>query len=80
MSNIWQNFNKSAQILITVLVVILGGSVYHSCSSESAIDKWRTDFNEFRENAQKSAQKLSDSLQVYQSPPVNPLSIRMWPN
>ncbi len=62
MSNIWSNFNKSAQILITILVVVLGVSLWHSCSSESAIDKWRTDFAEFRENAQTSAQVLTDSL------------------
>ncbi len=62
MSNMWQNFNKSAQIAITVLVVILAGSVYHSCASESAIDRWRDDFNEFRENAQLSAVQLADSL------------------
>ena len=62
MSNVWSNFNKSAQILITVLVVVLGGSLWHSCSSESAIDRWRKDFTEFRETAQTSAQELADSL------------------
>ena len=62
MSNVWSKFNQFAQILITVLAVVLGGSLWHSCSSESAIDRWRKDFTEFRETAQTSAQELADSL------------------
>ena len=60
----WNNFNKTAQILITVLVVAVGASLWKGCSSESEIDRWRKDFNEFRETAQESAQTLSDSLQA----------------
>jgi len=62
MSNIWSNFNKSAQIAIVVLVVVLGGSLWKGCSSESEIDRWRKDFAEFRETAQVNAQQLADSL------------------
>jgi len=62
MSNIWSNFNKSAQIAITVLVVAVGASLWKGCSSESELDRWRKDFEEFRETAQVSAQQLADSL------------------
>lgn len=59
---IWQAFNKSAKIAVVVLLGFLATSVWHSCSSESEIDQWRTDFNNFRDNAQASAVALTDSL------------------
>lgn len=60
----WRAFNKSAKIVVTVLLVFLALSVARSCSSESEIDRWRNYYNDFRENAQTSAQTLSDSLQA----------------
>ena len=59
---IWQAFNKSAKIAVVVLLGFLATSVWRGCASESALDKWRDDFNEFRTTAQEDARILTDSL------------------
>ena len=58
----WQAFNKSAKIVVVVLVAFLASSVVRSCGLTSDIDQWRNDFNDFRETAQADAVILSDSL------------------
>ena len=58
------NFNKSAKIILTFLAVLLAGSVFRSCASESKLDQWRTDFEDFRNTAQSDATALSDSLRA----------------
>ena len=58
----WQAFNKSAKIVVVVLVAFLASSLVRSCGLTSDIDQWRSDFNDFRETAQADAVILSDSL------------------
>lgn len=58
----WQAFNKSAKIAVSVLVAFLVVSLVRSCGSESELDKWRSDFNDFRDSARTEAEALTDSL------------------
>jgi hypothetical protein len=58
----WNNFNKTAKLVLIVLGGFLAMSLYHSFTSESKLDTWRTDFKEFREEAAVTIQ-LADSLQ-----------------
>ena len=58
----WNNFNKTAKLALIVLAGFLAMSLYHSFTSESKLDGWRTDFEEFREEAAVTV-ALADSLQ-----------------
>lgn len=58
----WNNFNKTAKLVLIVLAGFLVMSLYHSFTRESKLDKWRTDFKEFREEAAVTV-VLADSLQ-----------------
>lgn len=57
----WNNFNKSAKLGLIILAGFLVMSLYHSFASESKLDRWRTDFEEFREEAAMTV-VLADSL------------------
>lgn len=59
---IWTNFNKSARILLIFLGILLAGSFYRGCASDSAADRWRTQYEEFRDRAE-AVSTIADSLQ-----------------
>ncbi|HUU88116.1 MAG TPA: hypothetical protein VMX17_10235 [Candidatus Glassbacteria bacterium] len=61
--NIWNQFNQSAKIVLSVLALLLILSVVHSFSSERKIDQWRQDYEEFRQSAEVTTQ-VAESLRT----------------
>lgn len=63
----WENFNKSAKILLIVAALAVAVSLYFSFTQESALDKWRTGFEAWKDSAAvtliraDSLKQLSDS-------------------
>lgn len=63
----WKNFNQSAKILLIVAALAVAASLYYSFTTESAMDKWRTGFDAWKDSAAvrlvqaDSLKQLSDS-------------------
>lgn len=62
-TSIWQNFNATAKLLLTIGAIALALSLWHSFTSESAIDRWKDGYNSWKDSAEVRKTQ-ADSLQL----------------
>lgn len=53
---IWKAFNSTAKIVILILIAILAGSFVLSFMRESEIDRWREEYEIYRDSAQAAVE------------------------
>ena len=58
---IWQDLNQSAKIALAVALVVVAGSIWHSCSSQSDLDKFRNLYKQYQDSV-TLALRYSDSI------------------
>jgi len=61
--DIWNQFNKSAKMALSILALFLIVSLAHSFSSEGKLGQWRQDYEDFQQTAEQTTQ-FADSLQL----------------